>query len=62
MPEVCDVWWVNGAFFSNLTEGIETTVRAAAPGYVTKEVVVLPTLDPGPLRATVIELVRVPNP
>jgi hypothetical protein len=37
MPEVCDVWWVNGAFFTGLTVGVEMTVRASAPGYLAGE-------------------------
>jgi hypothetical protein len=56
MPEVCDVWWINGAFFTGLTVGLEITVRASAPGYLAQEMTVMPTPDPGPLRATVIQL------
>lgn len=61
MPEVCDVWWVNGAFFRGLTVGVEMTVRASAPGYLTQDLNVMPTPDPGPLMATVIELPRMPD-
>lgn len=61
MPEVCDVWWVDGAFFRDLTVGVSMTARASAPGYLTQEIVVMPTPDPGPHRATVIELARVPR-
>ena len=62
MPEVCDVWWINGAFFKGLTVGVEMTVRASAPGYVAQEITVMPTPDQGPLRATVITLPRVQTP
>jgi hypothetical protein len=61
-PDVCDVWWVYGAFFRNLTAGIPLTVRASAPGYLPEEMAVLPTLDPEPVRALVIELQKAPNP
>ena len=56
MPEVCDVWWINGAFFRGLTVGVAITVHASAPGYLAQEMTVMPTPDPGPLRATVIQL------
>jgi hypothetical protein len=62
MPEACDVWWVNGAFFRGLTAGVEMTVRASAPGYFAQEITVLPTPDPGPLTATVIRLPRIQTP
>ena len=62
MPEVCDVWWVNGAFFRGLTAGVEMTVRASAPGYLAQEMTVMPTPDPGPLTATVIRLPRLQPP
>jgi hypothetical protein len=62
MPEVCDVWWVNGAFFTGLTVGVEMTVRASAPGYLAQEITVTPTPDPGPLMATVIKLSRIQTP
>ena len=62
MPEVCDVWWVNGAFFTGLTVGVEMTVRASAPGSVTQETTVMPTPDPGRLMATVIQLPRIQTP
>jgi hypothetical protein len=62
MPEVCDVWWVNGAFFRGLTVGVEMTVRASAPGYLAQEITVIPTPDPGPLTATVIELSKIQTP
>lgn len=62
MPEVCDVWWVNGAFFKGLTVGVEMTVRASAPGYIVQEMTVMPTPDPGPLMATVIKLPRIQTP
>ena len=62
MPEVCDVWWVNGAFFSGLTVGVKMTVRASAPGYFAQEITVMPTPDPGPLRATVIQLPKIQTP
>jgi hypothetical protein len=62
MPEVCDVWWVNGAFFTNLTVGVQMTVRASAPGYLAHEITVMPTPDhPGPLMATVIKLHKLPG-
>ena len=62
MPEVCDVWWVNGAFFKGLTVGVAMTVRASAPGYLAQEMTVMPTPDPGPLTATVIKLPRIQTP
>lgn len=62
MPEVCDVWWVNGAFFRGLTVGVEMTVRASAPGYLAQEMTVMPTPDSGPLMATVIKLTRIQTP
>ena len=62
MPEVCDVWWINGAFFKGLTVGVEMTVRASAPGYLAQEITVMPTPDPGPLMATVIQLPRIQTP
>ena len=62
MPEVCDVWWVNGAFFTGLTVGEEMTVRASAPGYLAQQITVMPTPDSGPLMATVIKLSRIKTP
>jgi hypothetical protein len=62
MPEVCDVWWVNGAFFTGLTVGVEMTVRASAPGYLAQERTVMPTPGPGPVMATVIQLSRIQTP
>jgi hypothetical protein len=62
MPDVCDVWWVNGAFFTGLTPGVAMTVRASAPGYVAQERAVMPSPNPGTLVATIIKLPRTTNP
>ena len=56
----CDVWWVDGLFFNDLARGVEVTLRASAPGYVAREMVVTPSPSPGVLRATIIELSRIP--
>ena len=41
--EPCDIWWVGGITFNNLTPGVEMTLRASAAGYVSEEKTVIPT-------------------
>jgi hypothetical protein len=54
----CGVWDSDGGFlFTGLTSGVAMTIRASAPGYVTKEVTATP--DRGPQTVTVIALERV---
>ncbi len=44
--EPCDIWWVGGVEFKNLTPGVEITLRASAAGYVSEEKTVIPTMGP----------------
>ena len=45
--EPCGVWDYSGGFeFKNVTAGVEMTLRASAPGYVTKDFVVTPVAMP----------------
>jgi hypothetical protein len=41
--EPCDVWWIGGVSFRDLTPGVEMTLRASAPGYGTQEKAFIPT-------------------
>jgi hypothetical protein len=59
---LCDVWWVDGLFFRDLDRGVEVTLRASAAGYHDQDIVVMPTPVPGALRATIIELTKIPAP
>ena len=53
--EPCDVWDFGGGFeLKNLTPGVEMTLRASAPGYVTKDFVITPV--PLPHGAIFLEL------
>ena len=54
----CNIWDLGGIEFKNLTPGTALTVRASAPGYLTREMTVVPTETKGGLRAIVIELSR----
>jgi hypothetical protein len=46
--EPCSVWDYGGGFeFRNLTPGVEMTLRVSAPGYVTKDFVIIPVAHPG---------------
>lgn len=49
-----------GFWFGNLTPGVESTIRASATGYATKEVTVFPMAGAIPL--TVITLSRSDEP
>ena len=40
----CDKWSAGGVAFSDLTPGVDMAVRAAAPGYVEQEQVIIPTV------------------
>ena len=43
----CDAWGYSGGFiFSNLTPGVEMTLRAAASGYASPEMTVVPSTGP----------------
>ena len=43
--EPCDIWSYDGGFhLPNLLQGVEVTIRVAAPGFVTRDV----TFTPGP--------------
>lgn len=53
----CDVWGYSGGFLlTGLSSGVPITLRASAPGYVTKDVVVIPSAS-GPGYNTVFEIV-----
>jgi hypothetical protein len=42
----CDAWAYDGGFvFRDLTPGVEMTIRASAPGYVSQELIVVPSLS-----------------
>jgi hypothetical protein len=58
--EPCDIWWVGGVEFKNLTAGVEITLRASASGYVPEEKTVIPTT--GGQMATIFALRRNPAP
>jgi hypothetical protein len=38
----CDAWSFGGFMFKDLTPGVAMTIRASAPGYVSKDVTVVP--------------------
>ena len=43
----CDVWGYGGGFvLAGLTAGVGLTLRVSAPGYVTKDTTVVPSLAP----------------
>ena len=43
----CDAWGYSGGFvFSNLSPGVEMTLRAGAPGYASQEMTVTPSTFP----------------
>ncbi len=52
----CDVWDMGGGgvYIENLTPGVEMTLRASAPGYITKDFVITPIRPP--FMATLLEL------
>jgi hypothetical protein len=58
--EPCDIWWIGGVEFKNLTAGVEITLRASAAGYVPEDKTVIPTT--GPQRAVIFWLRRNPAP
>jgi hypothetical protein len=53
--EPCNVWDFGGIAVTDLIAGVELTLRAAAPGYVAQETVVVPTLG-GSQRVLIITL------
>ena len=56
--EPCAYWdYVGGFRFENLTPGVEMTLRASAPGYVTKDFVITPIA--GPTSVTYLDLAAV---
>ncbi len=54
--EPCDIWWVGGVEFKNLTPGVEMTLRASASGYAPEEKTIIPTM--GPQMAVIFALRR----
>ena len=53
----CDVWGYSGGFaFTGLSPGVPMTLRASAPGYVARDVIVVPSSS-GPGYNTVFEIV-----
>ena len=58
--EPCDIWWVGGVDFRNLTPGVEMTLRASASGYVPEEKTVIPKT--GGQMATIFSLRKNPAP
>jgi hypothetical protein len=55
----CDAWGYGAGFeFNNLTEGVEMTIHASAPGWAATEVTVVPTS--GAQTALLIEPTRLP--
>ena len=57
----CDVWGDEGFEFKDLTPGVAMTIRVSAPGYVTKDTMVVPWVETpytGPVTALYIEPTR----